>query len=249
MSYECETLALLCCLFYFFTNELKKRGFFLWRCSLYSTHRIRIRPILVWKHFCLAMTHQAHLQRRAKENGSFLAEANRQSTLVSSLTLKWSSRSLPTAYGAPITTSDTYWREKKTAGSQLFPCHNWADEEDMLKGQCVCSLLRQQVLELAAGHSNCVTVCCWATESRAEACCSLKRLCVWAHPTGQDTQRPLVDVHDRIVLPLVPIHFLQTHETDCLLLRSSLINCTMRSIQFWTRHFDKNWMLPSKGCK
>lgn len=73
MSYECETLALLCCLFYFFANDLKKRGFFLWRCSLYSTHRIRIRPILVWKHFCLAMTHQAHLQRRAKENGSFFS--------------------------------------------------------------------------------------------------------------------------------------------------------------------------------
>lgn len=37
------------------------------------------------------------------------------------------------------------------------------------------------------------------------------------HPTGQDTQRPLVDVHDGIVLPLVPIDFLPGQEMDRLL--------------------------------
>lgn len=39
--------------------------------KLFFSHRIRIRFILVWKHFCLAMTHQAHLQRKGnEENGS-----------------------------------------------------------------------------------------------------------------------------------------------------------------------------------
>lgn len=112
------------------------------------------------------MTHQAHLQRKGnEENGSFWAKANRVHKFLKKKkkkrprTLKWSSRSLPTAYGAPITTSDTYWWEKKTAGAQLFSCPNWADEEEMLKGERVCSLVRQQPLELTAGHSNCATVC------------------------------------------------------------------------------------------
>ena len=32
-------------------------------------------------------------------------------TLIHFLTLKWSSKSLETAYGAPITTSETYWKK------------------------------------------------------------------------------------------------------------------------------------------
>lgn len=38
------------------------------------------------------------------------------------------------------------------------------------------------------------------------------------HPAGEDAQGPLVDVHDRIVLPLVAIHFLKnrTRSSDYL---------------------------------
>lgn len=37
--------------------------------------------------------------------------------------------------------------------------------------------------------------------------CSI-RVCPCYYPTGQDAQSPLVDVHDGVVLSLVPIHFL-----------------------------------------
>lgn len=46
---------------------VKKKCFLSVKVHRPSTHRIRIRSILVWKHFRLAMTHQAHLQRRGKE--------------------------------------------------------------------------------------------------------------------------------------------------------------------------------------
>lgn len=35
-----------------------------------------------------------------------------------------------------------------------------------------------------------------------------------AHPTGQDAEGPLMDVHDRVVLPLIAIHFLKTMENS-----------------------------------
>lgn len=50
----------------------KKRVFFF---GVFSPHRIRIRAVLVRKHFCLAVTHQAHLGGRGeREDGSFRAD-------------------------------------------------------------------------------------------------------------------------------------------------------------------------------
>lgn len=98
------------------------------------THLVRVRTVLVRHNFCLPMTHQVHLGREYKpgslrtaqplpRRGAAAAAAHGQQRCgalrdpaTRSLTLKWSKSSAVTAYGAPITTSDTYCGDRDTTG-------------------------------------------------------------------------------------------------------------------------------------
>lgn len=104
-----------------------------------TPHLVRVRAVLVRHNFGLPVTHQVHLQRgqgsgrppsttprgpgpsegtprgsTASGHGlAHLRPALPGTQLVGSLTLKWSRSSAVTAYGAPITTSDTYCGDRE----------------------------------------------------------------------------------------------------------------------------------------
>lgn len=85
-----------------------------------ESYSIRVRSVLVRIYFCLPMTYKIHLWIKRCAVLSFLIVGNTIIPLWEMIvpTLKWSSKSLVTANGAPITTSDTYCEKKHTPQNQ-----------------------------------------------------------------------------------------------------------------------------------